>query len=165
MFRALEAREYGALKLPWELASWFMETRGKRKQQELEAAEKIAPVETRARKAARIVGQTQTTETKLPSARKRKQDQLQEPETKPLGKHSRSEQKQVVAEAAGEERSLQQANKKAIALPEVKEPSKSKAESDQIAQEMDRHRRDARKELDEATRDAEQVYSYLFSDQ
>lgn len=134
-----------------------METRGKRKQQEQETAERAAPIETRARKAARIVGQTQVTAVRPTSERKRKQTSHQEPESKPARKQSCPRERTVNSEPPNEGAASRQAIKEVPILPEAERTGKSEAPIDQPAESMDRHRRDARKELDEATREAEQV--------
>ena len=133
-----------------------METRSKRKQQEREAAAIAAPVETRAQKAARTVDTNQAPALELTSGRKRKQQLPQETDTRLPKRHLRAEQRESTR-ASDTGRIQQLVNKKAPTPDEAKDLDSSTARLDQLVQGMDRHRRDARKGLEEAAREAEQV--------
>jgi len=136
-----------------------METRNKRRQQELESAVTAAPVQTRAQKAARTAGQAQSSATAVPVDKKRKQPEQAEPSKRNLGKRSRAPDSQAPEKESKEPSSSHQ--KASPRLRKDQEPPKpwvsaAKAE----VEEMDRQRRDARKELEEAAR-MEQVLGLI----
>ena len=143
--------------LPWELASWCMETRSKRRQHELEAAVIEAPVLTRAQKAARIVSETQVPALTLPTGRKRKQVHPEQADSRSARRRQESEdrpQSEAIEEAV---QGHHQASKSTAPTEQGKAASELAAGIDQLVDGMDRQRREARRGLDEAAREAEQV--------
>ena len=143
--------------LPWELASWCMETRSKRRQQELEAAVIEAPVQTRAQKAARIVGETHPSALTLPTGRKRKQGNPHQADIRSTRRRQEGEGRpdSEAIEEPGQEQ--HQASNSATLPEEVKADTNLSAEIDHLVHGMDRQRREARRGLEEAAREAEQV--------
>lgn len=133
-----------------------METRSKRKQQDREAAAIAAPIETRAQKAARIVSETQAPVLELPQARKRKQTSPQGAAARPTRRQTHREERGLTSRLNEAEHIYEQADKKAQAPQGGRGESKPLARADQGGG-MDRHKRESRKGLDEAAREAEQV--------
>jgi hypothetical protein len=128
-----------------------METRNKRRQQEQESAVTAAPVQTRAQKAARIAGQAQSPSTTVPVDKKRKQSEQAEPSKRNLSKRSRAPESQAPEKVSKEPSSSHQ--KASPRLRKDQEPPKPPVSvAKEVAEEMDRQRRDARKELEEAAR-------------
>lgn len=134
-----------------------METRSKRRQQELEAAVIEAPVLTRAQKAARIVGETQVPALTLPTGRKRKQVHPQQGDTRLARRRQEVEDRRESETIEGAVQGHNRASKSIAPQEEPKVASEIAPEIDQLVDGMDRQRREARRGLDEAAREAEQV--------
>ena len=144
-------------KLPWEPASWFMETRSKRRQQELEDAAIAAPVQTRAQKAANIASQSLAPALTLPSVRKRKQTTPQQIDTRSSKRRQQVRDRNAANDQAEAGNTQHPSSKRTSGPEDVTGNPTTSARIDQLEEEMDRHRREARRGLDEATREAEQV--------
>jgi len=121
-----------------------METRSKRRQQEIESAVSAAPIQTRAQKAARNKGEAQNTSPAVPAEKKRKQPEPVEPSILSQRKRSRAPESQ-----APEKESKDPSSSHQKASPRLRKERESLSAE---KEEMDRQRRDARKELEEAAR-------------
>lgn len=141
-----------------------METRSKRKQQELEAAAVAAPVRTRAQKAARTVGEDEKTLLERAKTTRRRQNPPRPASGRSAKRHNRAlerSQGQPIKTADIQQQATGSAPSKAS--KEVVATGRVPAEADQSQAVMDRHKRDARKGLEEAAREAEQVWAAILA--
>ena len=133
-----------------------METRSKRRQQELESAVSAAPVQTRSQKAAKKQGEVQKTSPAVPVEKKRKQPEPTEP-----GSHIQRKRSRATVPPAADKETKELGSPHPKVSPRQQkdqEPPKPSETAEQA--DMDRQRRDARRELEEAAR-MEQVLGLL----